>query len=509
MFRKAVLFHRNHPMKAAKIMTLILFGIGGGVLSAVGQPAQAASAPVLPPAPGEYQENIPISDYLLPEREQPHSGVFNPRDFGALGDGKALDSPAINKAIESAHAQGGGTVWLEGGTFVSGTILLRSNVTLHIAGNAVLRASHDIAHYGPKNLVFAENEKNITIEGPGTIAGDGESWWGAPRKPAPSGPPVVFNLKEMEAMHFDAKRAKLPERPSPFIHLKRCKGVTVRNLLLQDSTSWTLTFNRCEQARAERVVIDNNYHGPNTDGIGVVGCHNVEIIRCYVSTGDDGIVLKNGFAGDESGPMTRVRVRDCAVRSSTNCFKIGTETWGDISDIEVSNCSFFVDDVWPWTLSGIAVESVDGARVSDVWVRNIEMRNVMTPIFVRLGNRNRFGTKDKTGALEHVRIENVRALNAESPCIISGIPGLRVKDVRMKDIHIQYRDAQERLSISESVPEVETGYPEFFMFGDLPAYGLYARHVDGLQLRDFKVTPRKVNRRAFLQCDDVQDFERH
>ena len=107
--------------------------------------------------------------------------------------------------------------------------------------------------------------------------------------------------------------------------------------------------------------------------------------------------------------MNNIQVSECAVRSSTNCFKIGTETWSDVSDVRVSDCSFFVEGVWPWALSGIAIESVDGAKVRDITVQDIAMRNVMTPVFIRLGNRNRWKTKDKLGAIENISIKNLTA----------------------------------------------------------------------------------------------------
>jgi polygalacturonase len=480
---------RHFPAVGAVVLGLIL--------------VLAFRAGAMPPTPGEFLTHIPYDAYIDRDRAMPVGAVFDVRDFGAVGDGATVNSDAINRAVQAAHAQGGGTVLVEGGDYVSGTIVLKSNVTLRIAKDTVLRASRDAAHYAPLHLIFAEHAENVGIEGPGRILGEGEAWWQPPRMHPPQTPPDVFDLEEVRSAHFASKRPKLANRPSPFLRFRECRDVFVRNLIIENSPGWTLVMDLCDRVQIRDVIINNNYHGANTDGINIVGSSNVDVTHCFVSTGDDGIVLKNGFAGDKSRAMSNIRISECAVRSSTNCFKIGTETWSDIADVRVSDSTFFVDEIWPGALSGIAIESVDGAKVRHITAENITMRNVMAPIFIRLGNRNRWESKDRQGALEHVTIKNVTATDAEFPCVVSGIPGLRINDVTLDSIAITYRDAKERLQLQDPIPEAEDQYPEFWMFGDLPAYGLFARHVDGLTLHNFHVTPRTVNERELLVFEDV------
>ncbi len=467
------------------------------------QPAWAGEkADIMPPIPGDFYEQVPFDRFIRVNESVPKGDLFDIRAFGAVGDGKTVNTRAINAAIQAAQAKGGGIVLIPDGDYVTGTIKLAGDITLHIARNGILHASRDSADYAPFAMLLCENAANVVVQGPGRILGDGEAWWNPPRKIPPRHHPDTFSLEAAMAMHFDAKRQRASRRPSPFLQFRECTNLTVRNLIIENSPGWTLLLNHCDGVHVKDVVINNNYHGPNTDGINVVGSNRVHIQHCFVATGDDGIVLKNGLSPNQQ-PMSHIRISDCSVMSSTNCFKIGTETVNDITDVEVADCTFFVDGIWPGGLSGMAIESVDGAHVKRVNIRNVTVRNAMAPIFIRLGNRNRGKIKDRMGALTDVTIRDVRAEGAESPCIISGIPGLYVKNVTLKNIDITYRQAKEQLDIKDPVPEVEAQYPEFAMFGDLPAYGLWARHVDGLTVKNFTVTPRACNSRAKFVLQDV------
>ncbi|MCC6796557.1 MAG: right-handed parallel beta-helix repeat-containing protein [Candidatus Hydrogenedentes bacterium] len=466
----------------------------------------AGAEPVIPiPAPGEFLSNIPYASYI-DNSKVPEGRVFDLREFGAVGDGKAINTVAIAKAITAAHDSGGGVVRIDGGDYVSGTIHLKSNVTLYIAKDSVLRASRSGADYDPPHFIYCQGANRVSIAGPGKILGEGDAWWTPPRAAAPTTPPAEFNLKEMESTHFLAKRKKVPNRPSPLIRLQDCTHVKMSNLIVENSPGWTVMLDHCDRVKIDRVILNNNYHGENTDGIDVVGSNDVEITRCFVSTGDDGIVLKNGFAKELSRPMTNVRIANCAIRSGANCIKIGTETWSNISDVRISECELFTEEIWPWGLAAIAIESVDGAHVKNITAENISVRNVNAPLFIRLGNRNRWKDKDRAGALESISIQNMKATGIEFPCVISGIAGMPIKGVMLENIDIRYREAGERLEIVNPVPEVEAQYPEFWMFGDLPAHGLYARHVDGLTVRGFQTSPRRINQRDKFVFDDVQNL---
>lgn len=464
-----------------------------------------ADPPHFTATPGEFLSRIPYSSYI-DHAKVPEGRAFDIRDFGAIGDGKTINTTAIERAVIAAQNSGGGIVRIEGGDYVSGTIHLTANITLYVAKDTVLRASRNPADYGPPHFIFCADANNVAICGPGKILGEGDAWWSPPLAVPPTSSPNVYNLQEMRAMHFAAKRKKLPNRPSPLIRLQRCTDVKINNVVVENSPSWTILLDHCDRVRVDGSVINNNYHGENTDGFDIFASSDVTIDHCFVSSGDDGIVLKNGFAKEHSRPMSNVRVTNCAIRSAANCIKIGTETWSDISDVRITDCQLFTEEVWPWGLAAIAIESVDGAHVSKVTAENITVRNVNTPLFIRLGNRNRWHDKDRKGAIESITIRNLHATGIEFSCLISGITGLPIKDVTLENCDITYRDANERLEIANPIPANESHYPEFWMFGDLPAYGLYARHVAGLTIHRFHCKPRSINKRQEFIFEDVKNL---
>jgi hypothetical protein len=192
----------------------------------------------------------------------------------------------------------------------------------------------------------------------------------------------------------------------------------------------------------------------------------------------------------------------------TKTFKIGTETYGDISDVVVEDCEAFTDGIFPGSISGISIESMDGSAVSDITVRNFSMTGVTCPLFIRLGNRNRYLNKSYRGGISDITIENVTAKGAEVPSIISGVAkdgnsALYVKNVTLKNFDVEYRESPENVELPKKVPEFKSKYPENWRFGDVPAYGLWARHVEGLTLIDFYVTPRSANTRECITYEDV------
>ncbi len=467
----------------------------------------SAMAERIEASPGEFLSDIPYARYVDDNPPPPAGRVFHVREFGAIGDGSTVNTEAFRKAIEAASRSGGGTVLVEDGDYVSGTIRLVSHVTLRIAHDATLRASRAREDYDPTHFIYCEGATEVGLEGPGKIVGEGDAWWTPPRIIPPQSPPEVFRLDEANRIHGLAKRKKVPGRPSPFIRLREASDVRIRNLVIENSPGWTVMLDHCDRVRIEKLVLNNNYHGENTDGIDIVGSNDVEVATCFISTGDDGIVLKNGFVGEVSRPMRNIRIEDCVIRSAANAIKIGTETWSDISHVRISRCEAFTKEIWPWGLSAIAIESVDGAKVHDVRVESIRVHNVMTPLFIRLGNRNRWKDQDRQGAITGVFVRDIEAYNVVSPCIVSGIPGLYIRDVTLENVALRYHDTPEELHVEEAIPELEDGYPEFWNFGDLPAYGLYARHVDGLKIRGFSAVPRTVNTRQEMVFDDVLNLD--
>ena len=490
--------------------------------------------------PGDYYEELPFDNYInhrqsLPEGER----VFDIRRFGASPIPERVNTTAIQAAADACRKAGGGTVLVAGGNYISGTIRLYGNTVLHIAPDAVLTASRESGRLNTA-LIIAENAENIVITGGGIIHGKGE-WYVHEPKLKPRLTPMEvtrlaergtgddllpsdtlrYNYRRRIRFSVDKYREGVGEtrRPGFLVYFKGCKNVTVKNVVLRDSPAWTLNLYVCDRVLVEDMVIDNNRHVANTDGIDVTGSSHVEIRHCFISAADDGIALKNPL--DTGRSMKDSRVRDCSVITVMNAFKIGTETAWDISDVLVENCRFFMPDLYPGTTSGIAVESADGSRVSNVHIKNIFMDRVTCPLFICLNCRNRYGFPAEKeddrgwgGTIENIRIEQIEAENAEVPSLIFGFSceteggaAVRrpVKNIAVENFNVGYRNTRAVLHVPERIEEYLKEYPENNTFGDVDACGIWVRHADGIRLNGIDITPRADETRKKIKMYDVKD----
>jgi hypothetical protein len=427
---------------------------------------------------------------------------FNVRDYGAVGDGTTKDTAAMQKAIDACAEAGGGRVVLPAGRYLSGSLALKSRVALVIEKNAVLLGSKDIKDFhGP--LLGAEGQESISLEGEGTVDGQGDAYW---EKVRDENRPLWRGTAQHEY--------KALKRPS-FVRFTRCTDVRVRGVTLTGSPSWTLHLLRCERVLVEGVTIRNPLYGPNTDGIDVNSCIDVTIRTCDIVTGDDGIVLKSTEPG-RGHPSRKIHISDCRIWSACNGLKIGTETHDDFSDIIMRDCHVYSDSDNPRerTISGIAIESVDGSHLRDILVENITMDKVRTPIFVRLGHRGGNSKRNRQveprvpGTIEDVVIRNVKATNSMFESSITGIPDHPVRKLLLENVDLGYEGGGAAALMTDDVPDqaVIARYPEATMFGRLPAYGLFLRHVQDTTLRNVTCRTTAPDARPMLVCDDVQDL---
>jgi len=431
---------------------------------------------------------------------------FDVREFGAAGDGKRKDTEAIQQAVEAAAQQGGGEVVLTAGRYLSGTITLRSGVTLHVQKGAVLLGSTDLADYpqhqppvpgpdlefGRYSLVYAEGAQQVAVEGEGTIDGQGRD--------------DAFHIAKRVAQGTSRHDA-VYERPFvlTFIH---CDGVHVSGLNLRNSAYWMQNYLDCDNVLIEGLTVRSRVNG-NNDGIDVDGSRNVRIANCDIDTSDDALCLKASYADCE-----RVVIENCVLRSSCNAFKCGTASMGGFRDITASNCV-----VYDTRLSGIALEIVDGGTMDGVIVRGFVMRTVGTPLLIRLGDRKRKWVDVKKplpiGEIRNIIISDLVAsgcgrprFQPQSPLAssIAGLAGHPIKGVTLSNFRVSHLGGgtAELAKLEKSnIPEAAKGYPEFDQFGDLPCYGLYCRHVDGLTLRDLEFNVATPDARPALLLDDV------
>jgi polygalacturonase len=428
--------------------------------------------------------------------------------FGAKGDGKTLDTAAIQRAVDACAARGGGTVLLPAGTFLSGTIVLADHITLHISAGATLLASPRIEDFrpfppedvpliaidgstqnkgnGPYHLIHATGRKNIAIEGSGTIRGNGRAYWDPD-------PVKVFVSKR--------------PRPTPLIEFVGSKNIRIENVLIEDAAGWTIHPLESDGVMIRGVRILNDDRGPNTDGINIDSTRNVLISDTHVEAGDDCIVLKTtGRRGGRVPPTENVTITNTVCSSDDQGFKIGTESLGDFRNITFTNAVIFHSPrLYRPPTAAISMSMVDGSTFENVLISNVVIRDAHTPLFLRLGNRGR-GQKEPTpGALRNVMFSNIIATGGTLASSITGLPGHPVRDVTMSDIDITMTGGQADAP-ELTVPEAERDYPHAPMFGPLPAHGLYVRHAESITLRNVMLRVTKQDARPAAVFDDVRDL---
>jgi hypothetical protein len=432
--------------------------------------------------------------------------VFDPMQFGAKGNGRTLDSQAINAAIDACSRAGGGTVRLRSGTYLSGTVILKSNVTLYLEAGSTLLGSSDVHDYTEasgasksRHLIFAADAEHVTLAGPGRIDGQGKKFWEPSGKtPLPPGE----EWAEVVARYWKPKESG---RPSPLIEFVNCRWLRIADVHIENAPGWTMRPFNCDNVTISGIEIKNPVFGPNTDGIDITCCQNVSVANCSIDTGDDAICLKSETPyGGEPRLVKNIEVTNCKLTTCCNGFKLGTGSEGGFENITFSNSVISNNNVEfkDRVISGVALEVVDGGWIDGVTITGIEMQRTRTPIFIRLGNRKQLRDYPQHG-LRNVTIEKVRASEALLASSITGIRGTEVHDVTLSDIRIDNALPPRPEWVGRPVPEKDNGYPEARMFGMLPASGLYARHVRGLNLNNVAFSATAGEARPAVIFDDV------
>jgi polygalacturonase len=433
---------------------------------------------------------------------------YNIKDYGAVGDGVNLDSKAINKAIDAAAIAGGGTVYVPAGNYLSGSIHLKSNISIFIDQGAVIIAAPVTAENGydeeeasvnttyqdsghshwHNSLIWGENLHDISIIGQGMIWGKG--------------------------LYRDYVKDK--QSANKAIALYLCRNVNIQDITILHGGWFAILATGVDNMTVSNVKLDTN-----RDGMDIDCCRNVHVSDCSVNSPyDDGICLKSTFGLGFARATENVTITNCSVsgfdegsfldgtykmtvKDPTGRIKFGTESNGGFKNITISNCTFNF-------CKGLALETVDGALLEDVTINNITMRDIVNaPIFLRLGARMRGPAGVPIGELRRVIISNVIAYNIEAGqgVLISGLPDHPIKDVDIKDVKIYYKGGGTADQATRQVPEMEKGYPEPGSFGILPAYGFFVRHVEGLRLENIQLNFLSDDQRSAFIFDDVKGAE--
>jgi len=428
------------------------------------------------------------------------AATFDITDYGAVGDGKTLNTGPLQAAIDACGEAGGGTVRVPNGTWLFGTIFLRDNVRLYLAPGATLLGSTDRRHLNPRHLIVADGVRNVAIEGRGTLDAQGENLW-------LTEPPEAFNPDEAYrwAEMWNYWRAYEVGRP---IVIREAERVIIRDLTIRDSPEHTLVFEQSRDILVDNLRIRNPLWGLNTDGIQVMGCEDVRISNCDIITGDDAIVLKSE-AGRGGGRWVRnVTVTNCTIVTATNGFKCGTGSVGGFERITFSNSTITADTskMTLRTISGVSLMVVDGGTLRDVTVSNVTMQGMRAPFFIRLGNRGTGQDEPVPGTVHNLTLSNIIARGAFLTPTITGLPGHRVRDVLLSDIQLIPEGGGTAELADVEVPYQPARYPEANMFGRLPSYGLFMRHAEGVVVRNWIVETQAPDARPFLYARDAPNL---
>ncbi len=455
--------------------------------------------------------------------------IFDVREYGAVADGVTLCQQAVQKAVDDCHAQGGGIVRFEGGMYVLSTIFLKSNVYIEVAKDAKILGALSFYDYAPQekldyplyqdashsyfdcSLFVARDCENIGFIGAGEI--------------------------DMRSVWDEDNVRDIVHRGPKCIALKECKNVEIRGLGIYNVTDLAVYFAGCEN-----VDVHNIKMRVYIDGISPDNSKNVRISNCDIETGDDGIVFKTSYTLNRLGICKNIHVWNCKIKSRCSAIKFGTETNGGFEDILIENI-----EIYETRITGIAIESVDGAIVDGITIRNVKMRNVGAPLFVHVGMRMRGPAGREIGRIRNVTLENITAVGPYEPYevvawnyvsfvendtyqepwkmkfentdstltkedpwqITSNICGLKeqpLENIILRNVHLELDGAVQ--SFNPNVPEIPRPYPEVNTYGrTLPAKGIYFRHIDGLTLDNVTIKVYRPDVREDFVFDNVKNLK--
>jgi polygalacturonase len=482
----------------------------------------AAALPAASLAASAAQDHSPAAT--------PTNAVFDIRAYGAVGNGKTLDTPAINRSIDAAAAAGGGVVLFPPGQYLCFSIHLRSFVHLHLAQGATILAAdsprpgdstgyngggydpaepktawdlyQDYGHnHWHNSLLWGEDLHDLSITGPGLIYGHGLSFGGGhnPRGNYPT---------------YTAEQQGVGNKA---IALKNCRNVLFRDFSVLKGGHFAFLLTGVDNLTIDNIKIDTD-----RDGIDIDCCQNVRVSNCTVnSPWDDGICPKSSFALGYARPTRNLTIANCFV---TGCYelgsvldgtfkkfapelhvprtgriKCGTESNGGFINVAISNCVFE-------GCHGYALESMDGALLEDVAITNTTMRDLACgPLFLRLGRRLR-GPKESTqvGTLKRILISNLECYNApRQASILTGIPGHLIEDVKLSNIYIETVGGGTPEDANASPTEQEDNYPDPERFGATPSSGFFLRHMRHLEMSHVEIANTTPDTRPSFSLTDV------
>lgn len=488
-----------------------------------------------------------INNRIFAQNRQNSQNFYNIKTYGAKGDGKTLDTDAINKTIETANKNGGGTVFFPAGTYLSFSIHLKSNITLYLDNGATVLAADPAIHKGKydsfepnewdmyqdfghshwkNSLMWGIGIENFAIIGQGKIDGKGLSKRSpGPQKPRTEGETPLTMKDNVSPLGETSPLTEMEGLGTKAIALKLSKNITLKDFTIFRGGHFALLATGVDNLTIDGLRVDTN-----RDGFDIDACRNVRISNVYVnSPNDDAIVLKSSYALGFARTTENVTITNSQVSGFdlgtfldgtfqttqefapdkdrvTGRIKFGTESNGGFKNITISNINFV-------HCRGLAIETVDGGNIEDITISNITMRDITTaPFFIRLGKRQRGPEGSPISKIKRVNINNVVVSGAHSEfaSIIAGLQESLIEDVNFSNIYIEYKGGGTREDALRKPPENEKSYPEPSMFGVIPASVFYVRHAKNITFDNIRVSFQKEDFRTAFVLDNVHgaDFDR-
>ena len=446
--------------------------------------------------------------------------IFNVVDFGAVADGVTINTEAVQRAIDACAEQGGGTVLFSCGDFVLSTVFLKSNITIRIDAAAKILGAPSFYDYAPQEAIdyplyqdashsyfdhsmfVGRDSENIAITGEGII--------------------------DMRSVWDEDNVRDIVHRGPKCIALVNCRNVEISGLEIYNVTDLAVYFAGCENVEVYGLKMS-----VYIDGISPDNSKNVNIHDCDIDCGDDGIVFKSSYTLNRLDVCRDITVRDCRVKSRCSAIKFGTETNGGFFNITVENI-----DIRETRITGIAIESVDGAIIDGLTLKNIKMRNVGAPLFIHLGQRMRGPKGLEIGRIRNITLENIVAEGPYEPweaiawnynsfvskdnlqypwsmnteratkqftSNVCGLNGIQLENITLRNVSLTVEGGVQEWQ--QEVPDKAPEYPEVFVYGrELPAKGIFFRHIDGLTLDNVSVESYKDDGREDFVFDNVTNL---
>lgn len=438
--------------------------------------------------------------------------------FGIKDDGITLNTTSIQRAVDFIHEKGGGVLEFYVGRYLTGTIILKSNVTVHLHEGAVLVGSTNVYDYNIDNrylytsLLYAVGAENIGVTGKGVIDGQGDQ--------------LTYNLIDQihkGLLKEDFKYDRPGIRRTNNVYFRECKNVTMKGITSKNAAAWVMVYDQCDGLVIDSTIIDSDIFW-NNDGMDIVDCKNVTITDNYVNASDDAICFKSH---DYNQISENVVVRNNVVRSSASGIKFGTMLKGRFRNIKIVN-----NTVYNTYRSAIVLTAPDGGVIEDIWIDSLQAYNTGNVIYLRNGNR--YGGEKGPGTIRNIAIQNVYAEVSDtrpdtayryqgpiedlprniSPSSIVGIPGRPITGVTLKNIKIVYPGganphyAYRGTSPAEldSIPVMLTAYPEFSQFKELPAWAFYIRYANDVKLENVQFVARNRDYRPAMVIQESGDI---